>query len=359
MFAYGQQPKIKFRIQGEIKGLNNDSVILFAANYDENGVRIKRDTFITTAINDHFFIEGSTAGTPNVWALLGGYRSSKSFSFFIEKGIIKIKGVVDSLDNISITGTPGNNDQTQSRKVTNNIYSRIKHLRSQLESIQKHTDEYNLVTTAINLKFDSIQNYELNFIRTHPNSMVSGTYLYVKQDKLPIEKLEILYNSLGEEVKKSGFGLIVREKIKVRKWVSIGNMAPDFTSTDTSGNSVKFSDFRGKYVLLEFWANWCVPCRAQSSHLVEMYKRYKDKGFTILQYSIDEKSAERKWKDAIIKDQLAWTHISDLTGFENKVTKLYGVQPIPDNFLIDPNGRIVGRRLEGKELESKLEELIR
>ena len=150
----------------------------------------------------------------------------------------------------------------------------------------------------------------------------------------------------------------MREKIVARKRVNIGNPAPDFVSTDTSGNSIRLSSFQGKYVLLEFWANWCVPCRQQSPHLVEMFKKYGDKGFTIVQYSTDEKNAEEKWKAAIRKDKLTWTQVSDLNGFENKVSKLYGVQPIPDNFLIDPAGIIIGRRLEGKELEEKLKNIF-
>lgn len=129
-------------------------------------------------------------------------------------------------------------------------------------------------------------------------------------------------------------------------------------SKDTSGNPVKLSDFRGKYVLLEFWANWCVPCRAQHPHLKEVYKKYNDKGFTILQYSVDEKSAADKWKAAIVKDELVWTQTSDLAGLASMVAKTYGVQPIPDNFLIDPTGKIIGRRLQGKELEKMLDELI-
>ena len=198
----------------------------------------------------------------------------------------------------------------------------------------------------------------MDFIKTHPRSLMSGTFLYVLEDKIPLEQLEELYSPMSNEIKQSGFGSIVREKIVARKRVIIGNPAPDFVSTDTSGKSIRLSSFRGKYVLLEFWANWCVPCRQQSPHLVEMYKKYSDKGFTIIQYSVDEKKDEEKWKAAIRKDQLTWTQLADLNGFENKVSKLYGVQPIPDNFLIDPSGKIIGRRVEGKELEEKLKKLL-
>ena len=350
--------KAAYEITGELRGLNNDSVILFINNYDGNGLRQQLDTIITVAKKNKFYFKGKIANPSNARVLIGGVKSRRSFSLFIEKGKIKISGTVDSLDNITVTGTMSNNDQTSSRAVTEKIYNSIKALRLELKDKQPNLDDYKNITTTISKKFDSIQLYELDFIKTHPRSLMSGSFLYVLQDKIPLELLEELYSPMSNEIKQSGYGSIVREKIVARKRVIIGNPAPDFVSTDTSGKSIRLSSFRGKYVLLEFWANWCVPCRQQSPHLVDMYKKYSDKGFTIIQYSVDEKKDEEKWKAAIRKDQLTWTQIADLNGFENKVSKLYGVQPIPDNFLIDPSGKIIGRRVEGKELEEKLKKLL-
>ncbi len=350
--------KATYEIIGELRGLNNDSIILFINNYDDNGLRQKPDTVITVAHKNKFYFKGEVVKPGNAIGVIGSVKSRRSFSIFIEKGKIKISGTVDSLDNITVTGTTSNNDQTSSRAVTEKFYNSIKALRLELKDKQPDLDDYKNITTAISKKFDSIQLYELDFIKTHPRSLMSGTFLYVLEDKIPLEQLEELYSPMSNEIKQSGFGSIVREKIVARKRVIIGNPAPDFVSTDTSGKSIRLSSFRGKYVLLEFWANWCVPCRQQSPHLVEMYKKYSDKGFTIIQYSVDEKKDEEKWKAAIRKDQLTWTQLADLNGFENKVSKLYGVQPIPDNFLIDPSGKIIGRRVEGKELEEKLKKLL-
>ena len=350
--------KATYEIIGELRGLNNDSIILFINNYDDNGLRQKPDTVITVAHKNKFYFKGEVVKPGNAIGVIGSVKSRRSFSIFIEKGKIKISGTVDSLDNITVTGTTSNNDQTSSRAVTEKFYNSIKALRLELKDKQPDLDDYKNITTAISKKFDSIQLYELDFIKTHPRSLMSGTFLYVLEDKIPLEQLEELYSPMSNEIKQSGFGSIVREKIVARKRVIIGNPAPDFVSTDTSGKSIRLSSFRCKYVLLEFWANWCVPCRQQSPHLVEMYKKYSDKGFTIIQYSVDEKKDEEKWKAAIRKDQLTWTQLADLNGFENKVSKLYGVQPIPDNFLIDPSGKIIGRRVEGKELEEKLKKLL-
>lgn len=348
-----------FTVTGNIKGVGNDSVIIIINNHNDDGKMLKPDTLITKANADHFYLKGKAASIKNVWTAIGGFKSRNSFSFYLEPGNIKIEGEKDALSNLSITGTRSNDEQTKARRFTNSIYRRILLLRKALKNTTKGSAEYESIVQGINAKYDSIQAYELEYVKTHPNSFVSVTFLWVKQDKLPLDELERLYNGFTSALQKSAYGISIREKIKARKFVAIGNPAPDFVSTDTSGNPVRLSDFRGKYVLLEFWANWCVPCRAQSPHLVEMYKKYNDKGFTILQYSMDDKSAEQKWKAAIIKDGLVWTQVSDLNGFESKVAKLYGVQPIPDNFLIDPNGVIIGRRVEGKELEEKLETLLK
>jgi peroxiredoxin len=173
-----------------------------------------------------------------------------------------------------------------------------------------------------------------------------------------LEEVEKLYNSLSSEARANDMVSMIPAKIKAKKSVAAGNTAPDFTSTDTLGRMVKLSDFRGKYVLLDFWASWCVPCRKQSPQLKEVYKKYADKGFTILQYSVDEKKDADKWKAAIQKDGLLWPQISDLGGLESNVSKLYGVQPIPDNFLIDTKGVIIGRGFEPQELEEKLSKLL-
>ncbi len=348
--------EIEFVIKGNIKGLKDDSVILFIRHYDK-AKNLQADTIVTTAKNDRFLLPGKTDGIHDASVVVGGIRSRRSFTFFIEKGTILANGSIDSLDNVAVTGTPENDVYTAYRKIENNIYSHIRVLQTRLK--QAGENEKNKLTAEINAWRDSIRDGRVQFITTRPGSPAAAIYLYVLQDNIPVEQLESLYNNLSPTVKGVGFVRNIPEKIAARKRSAIGKMAPDFSSKDTSGNSVKLSDFRGKYVLLEFWANWCVPCRQQSPHLAKVYHEFKDKGFTILQYSVDEKNAESKWKDAIRKDQLTWTQISDLNGFESNVSRLYGVQPIPDNFLIDPDGRIIGRRLEGKELEEKLKSVLK
>ena len=128
----------------------------------------------------------------------------------------------------------------------------------------------------------------------------------------------------------------------------------DFEQQSADGKTIKVSDFRGKYLLLDFWASWCGPCRAENPRLVKAYHQYKDQGFEILGISLDNPDQRQAWLGAIETDGLTWPQVSDLRGAKNKGAVLYGVNKIPANFLLDPEGRIVAHDLRGQALLDKL-----
>jgi peroxiredoxin len=146
------------------------------------------------------------------------------------------------------------------------------------------------------------------------------------------------------------------KRIKIQTQFSEGRVAPDFTQLTPEGEEFSLSDLRGKYVLIDFWASWCGPCRRENPNVVRLYNQYKDKGFDILGVSLDRDKG--RWLAAIEKDQLTWNHISDLKGWSNAVAKQYSITSIPRTILIDPEGKIVAKDLRGASLEAKLQELF-
>jgi peroxiredoxin len=146
---------------------------------------------------------------------------------------------------------------------------------------------------------------------------------------------------------------------EIAKATAIGAVAPDFTQKDTKGKSVKLSSLRGKYVLIDFWASWCGPCRKENPNVVKAYQKFKNKKFEILGVSLDNSDGKNAWLDAIEKDNLTWLQVSDLQGWKNAVAQLYGVQSIPQNFLLDPKGVIIEKDLRGNRLEEVLAKILK
>ena len=201
-----------------------------------------------------------------------------------------------------------------------------------------------------------------NFISKNPDSYISLVALNELSDpQAGIEGsiLAGLYKNLSEVIKKTGLGVELGKRILLSSQTSIGSVAPDFTQNDPNDKPIKLSDFRGKYVLIDFWASWCGPCRQENPNVVRAYAQFKNKNFEILGVSLDNPNAKTAWLNAIEKDNLTWPQVSDLQGWKNKVAVLYGVQSIPQNYLLDPKGVIIAKNLRGEELIRTLNKVIK
>lgn len=195
-----------------------------------------------------------------------------------------------------------------------------------------------------------------SYIVKHPNDAKSLRLLKGLSFMNDYTTIAPLFKLLGSSLKQSPAGLKFGRQLEGMKNVIIGSTMPDFTSTDADGHLLSLSQFRGNYVLIDFWASWCVPCRQSNPALVKLYNRFKSKNLVIVGVSLDRK--KEAWLSAIKADGLAWYQVSDLQYWDNQVAKLYGIQAIPQSFLVDPAGKLIAKNLRGDALDVKLAEVL-
>ncbi|WP_442591238.1 redoxin domain-containing protein [Pedobacter sp. AW31-3R] len=198
-----------------------------------------------------------------------------------------------------------------------------------------------------------------DYVKANPDLYVSVDLMDMfTQSSIQPKLIEPMYNSLSKRMQNSEKVLGWKPKLDEAKLAVSGKVtAPAFTLNDTEGKAISLASYRGGYVLVDFWASWCVPCRAENPNVLAAYEKYKDKNFQILGVSLDEK--KDLWLKAIAEDKLPWKQVCDFKAAESEVTKSYNISSIPANVLIDPNGKIVAKDLRGKDLHDKLAELIR
>lgn len=281
--------------------------------------------------------------------------------FFADQANVKATVIGDSIMYSQITGGTTQSDYIEYRMVLNNIIAIQQKMQSDYNLAVQNNDlnaqnairtEYqNLNTTYIN----SLKGY----IKTHPKSPVSGFIIYndFNNPNIPLSDVEECLGFIDNSIKETKFIKLANKRLDSMRGTTVGYKANEFSQNNPEGKLVKLADFRGKYVLIDFWASWCRPCRAENPNVVTAYNKFKDKGFTVLGVSMD--SNREPWLNAIQQDNLTWTHVSDLKGWGNEVGKLYGVTGIPQNYLIDKDGKIVAKDLRGPALEEKLSEILK
>ena len=276
---------------------------------------------------------------------------------FLEPAVITVASV-DSFANVTVTGSKADMEFRKLEETAKPYNVRLDDLYTQYATARTNKDEAGL--QQIEKQIDSADadaNEKVYgaYVKQHPASPLSMYALknWAGYDIDPV-KVEPVFNSLPAAIRNTPSGKDMQGKLTIAKKTGVGQMAMDFTQNDTLGNPVTLSSFHGKYILVDFWASWCGPCRAENPNVVKVFNKYKDKGFYILSVSLDRPGAKEKWLKAIQDDKLEWSHVSDLLFWDNAVAKQYGIQAIPQNILLDPTGKIVGKNLKGDDLLKKL-----
>jgi peroxiredoxin len=338
-----------YTLKGNLKGGNGKYVFLFEG-FDQLS---KADSALIK--NDTFSFTGSVSG-PKMMMLQVDHKG-RPLEFILENAHMQITGVPDTIYKATVTGGKQQDDLNAFKTEEKPYDDQNAALSAIYTEAKKDTAGNSKLIDSIIHEFDALSSKDSimmeRFVAGHSNShasayLIARNFLY----SMDLNNLQRVYTSLDTAVQHGIIGTKINEHIAAQLKVAIGQPAPDFTMNDANGKPISLSSYKGKITLVDFWASWCGPCRRENPAIVKAYNMYHPKGFEIFAVSLDKD--KDKWLEAVKKDNLTWTHVSQLTGWECTILKDYAIKFIPQNVLLDKNGIIIAKNLNGAQLESEL-----
>jgi peroxiredoxin len=341
-----------YSIKANIAGSDSVTFLLLKRGAQKidtiNSVKSKKGSFKMTGKVDY----------PDLVQLIAK-NTNKRTSFYIENSEITITGKLDSLFAAKITGSKTQDEYqafiASNKPLSDQYAALVKDY--QVARQTNDTARVSKIERDADALATQMTDLQKEFIKSHPASYVTPSILRSISYEMEPDELETAVNSLDSNIARLDVIKELKTRVNAMKAVAVGQKAPDFTLNDVNGNPVSlYSKIGSKLLLIDFWAGWCAPCRQENPNVVKIYNEFHKKGFDVFGVSLDRTKDE--WVKAIADDKLTWTHVSDLQYWNNAAAKLYAVNAIPANFLLDETGTIIARNLRGQDLYNKVNEIL-
>lgn len=369
LLSTAAQSQKQYTLTGDVSKVK-ETVSKVYLSYYFNGVSTQDSAVVT----DGKFVFKGTLTEPVLGNLRASYKVDTSLKtkrmisykkditpIYLENAAIQLTSV-DSFANAVIKGSKSHLEYIKLKAFTKPVTDKMEVLSASYNEMYKNKDKEGM--KKLDEEFDKVdaemKAKQKEFVLANLNSpIVMYAFGNFAGYSINADEVEPLFLKIPMALRNSVKGKEMAGKIDIAKKTGIGKPAIQFTQNDTAGIPVSLASFKGKYVLVDFWASWCGPCRQENPNVVAAFGKYNAKGFTVLGVSLDQPTGKERWLEAIHKDNLTWTHVSDLKYWKNEVAVMYGVQAIPQNYLIDPQGIIIGKDLRGDALNAKLAELFK
>lgn len=352
-----QKEQQGYEIIGSLSGKVPDSSTVILQKRDTTGVYQPIDTSLI--VDNSFLFEGRVDQI-ELFTLRFAAGRNMAAPIIVENTSLKFSAPIDSLNFMKVRGSEQNEWLMEYIDHSRKMNEIGRTFRQDLRRAYEEQDS--VAYAALIEESEELVQKNLDFVKTyireHPASLMSLTIMYdmAQRKTLPALELDSLYQGLDQSLKDRDEARKLKKNIDKEKATSIGATAPDFQGPNPNGQELALSGLRGKVTLVDFWAAWCKPCRMENPNIKQVYEKYKDQGFTVVGVSLDRRAED--WKAAIEQDGLVWNHVSNLMHWQDPIAVLYGVSAIPAAFLLDENGKIVGKDLRGPELENAVAALL-